>query len=851
LVVARTWPAVALGTLFASITVEFLDPALFRNFGHVRLDEVVGVAALVGVVLRLAQARSLRPALASIPGLLPLALFLVLSVESTALTTQDRLYGMTLVAQLVAGMLCYVCVSLLIWEIRRLRRITTPLMVAAAVQAVIGIVALAASKALHHPLPGVRQEPGTGLIEPHGTMIEPDFFGIYLAAVAVLGVALIIGLAARRRLFTARAIIFAAISALAAVGAVVSLARTAWIALIVGVALVVVLSWRFGLFRLPGKAADAYKGLSTDMRGGITNSARWRTALVRAGVSVILVVVVVFAAITGELATLLGRFQQLFNFQSGSGLGRVEVLQLVLQDWQRGPLTGLGVGSFTGHLPGVPTSDHVWIYSMGLAILHDTGIVGVALMVWFVVAVGYALLRAVGKTHEPAARAMGIGALGAAACMFFGAQTTSSMYLPLLWVFLGLAGAIPTLVERFRVAGAPPLAADLAGGYPASDGARSVLHLFDNGDPSASDAMRQRLLMTTRGLTETGWACSAIAVEDASLIERLKQADTLIEIVPPWDTRRRFRMTLQLMLHIQRWRPDVVIVYGATMGGAGGLAARLAGVPCVVYQSDGSVAPGRRGQRRERIACSCADALWCSSASVREEYLARKAAPVDHIHLAPLGVSDEALAQSGHDDDGAEGATGLRRELGWKQSEMVIAYVGSLTSASGVATLLRAYAEIARSQPDTRLLIAGDGQARERLLQDARELGIANGVAFVGGMANNQPFYRLSDVVVFPATSEDGEPSALEAMAAGRPVVAAWDTDIAEHIVDGESGRLAPPDDPGALAKALLWALQSHERARQLGMTAREYVRAHFSEQAAATQASDLLEMELRTMTLD
>jgi len=310
-------------------------------------------------------------------------------------------------------------------------------------------------------------------------------------------------------------------------------------------------------------------------------------------------------------------------------------------------------------------------------------------------------------------------------------------------------------------------------------------------------------------------------------------------------------MTFQLMLHIQRWRPDVVIVYGATMGGAGGLAARLAGVPCVVYQTDGSVASGRRGQRMERVACSCADALWCSSASVREEYLARKTIPADHIHLALLGIPQEVFAQPDADDDRAGSATRLRRELGWEHSGPVIAYVGSLTGASGVATLLRAYAEIAWSQPEARLLIAGDGPAREPLLQEARELGIVGGVAFVGGMANNQPFYRLSDVVVFPASGDEGELSALEAMAAGRPVVAAWDTDIADTIVDGKSGRLAPPDDPDALAKALLWVLQSQERARQLGMAAQEYVRANFSEQVAATQASDLLELELRTMTLD
>ncbi len=88
-------------------------------------------------------------------------------------------------------------------------------------------------------------------------------------------------------------------------------------------------------------------------------------------------------------------------------------------------------------------------------------------------------------------------------------------------------------------------------------------------------------------------------------------------------------------------------------------------------------------------------------------------------------------------------------------------------------------------------------------------------------------------------------------MAAGRPVVAVWDTEAAEPIVDGESARLAPPDDPVALAKALLWVLQSREHARQVGMDASAYVRANYSERAMATRASHLLAMELGAMTLD
>jgi O-antigen/teichoic acid export membrane protein/glycosyltransferase involved in cell wall biosynthesis len=867
LLVARTWPAAALLALFASITMEYFNLTLLRDFGHVRLDMVLGSAVAVGIVLRVLNAGALRSALANIPGLLPLALFFVVSIESTTLASQNRLYGATLLAELLAGALCYVGMPLLIREVGRLRRITVPLMAIAAVQVTIGIVALIVSTALHHPLPfGMRREPGTGLIEPSGTMIEPNFFGIYLAAITILGAALIIGLAKRRRLFTPRTISFAAVSVLAAIGAVVSLTRAAWIALVVGLVLTTLLAWYFGMFsRQPdvthetGETNEPAGSFELEhliaLKRNVDLRRRWLAIVTRIGVVAILAVGIGVAAVNGELATLLARFQRLLDVRNGSGLGRIEVLQLVLQDWQRSPLTGLGAGSFTGHLPGVPSSDHVWIYSMGLTILHDSGVVGVALFVWFLAAVGYALLRAIGDSREPAVRALGIGALGAAACMLFGAQTTSSLYLPLFWVFLGLAGAIPTLVERFRVIDASPLATRIDG-QNLPDVEQSVLHLYDSSDLMASDETPQALLWTARGLVESGWTCSAICAEDDPLDERLKQAGVLTERVAPWDTRRWFPVTLQLMRHIQRWRPDVVMVYGPAMGGIGSLAARLAGVSLVVYQTDG--ATFRNGQRTrghsmllERVACFCADTLWCTSASVRDEYVVRRMIRPAKAHTAPPDVEPESLEQSGGNLEATRTAARLRRELGWEQRGPIVGYVSRHISEHGAASLLRACVDVLRNQPEARVLIAGDTPGQARLLQLARELGLASHVAFVGATPDTLPCYLLSDVIVYASTGAEDGFGALQAMAAGRPVVAASNSEAAKRIVDGESGRVTPPEDSIALADALLWVLQSPKHTRQLGANAHEHARVYVAERGLTAQVGRLLGEELRSAALD
>jgi glycosyltransferase involved in cell wall biosynthesis len=592
-------------------------------------------------------------------------------------------------------------------------------------------------------------------------------------------------------------------------------------------------------------------------------------------------------SVSGEGTTIVQRAQQLVNVQSGSGYGRLQVLWLVLDDWQRNPLAGLGNGSFNGHLPGVPPSAHVWIYSMGLAILHDSGVVGVVLFAWFLVEVCLTLFRAIRSTNEPALQALGIGALGAATCMLFGAQTTSSMYLMLLWVFVGLAGAVPALVTRFRlrdpelqtsarkaastliptgdssgpgVSGEEPTAA-----LDVEEMDRTVLHVYDNGDLGG---MQRVLLVTARGLKDYGWQCTAICGDNGPLAENLMRAGVTAEALTIGNKHRFVRALPQLVRYIRRQRPSGVIVYGAIVGCVGGLAARLAGVPCVVYQT-GSPAyyyswDARRRLRNafvERIACACSDIVWCISVGNRDLYRAHKATRPDKLRLVPLCVPHEVLEQI-HDQeeqpDQSPGrapqlsiSVGLLQGLGWERAAPIIGFVGRLAHVKGVDVLLRAYQGIIQLLPDARLLIVGDGPEQNSLMQLANDLGISAGVAFIGAQEDVVPYYLLADVIAQPSRHEEGGFVALEAMAAGRPVVATRVSGFIDSVVDGACGRLVPPEDPAALAEALLWVLHSKDHARQLGAQARERTLAEYSEDTMIGAVSQLLQIGLRARMLD
>ena len=173
-----------------------------------------------------------------------------------------------------------------------------------------------------------------------------------------------------------------------------------------------------------------------------------------------------------------------------------------------------------------------------------------------------------------------------------------------------------------------------------------------------------------------------------------------------------------------------------------------------------------------------------------------------------------------------------RRRFGVAPGEPLIAAVGRLVYKKGFRYLLEAAPEIFSRHPKARLVIGGGGELAGELEGQARHLGIADRVSFPGMLSHDQvlELVAAADLFVMPSIRDpggniDGLPIVvLEAMAAGRPVVA---TDVAGMplaITDGESGRLVPEKDPEALARAIDALLADGELARRMGDAARRRV---------------------------
>jgi glycosyltransferase involved in cell wall biosynthesis len=169
-----------------------------------------------------------------------------------------------------------------------------------------------------------------------------------------------------------------------------------------------------------------------------------------------------------------------------------------------------------------------------------------------------------------------------------------------------------------------------------------------------------------------------------------------------------------------------------------------------------------------------------------------------------------------------------RRALGLNGRGPVIGTVGRLEPVKDHATLLQAFRRVREAHPGAALVVAGDGPLREPLEAQARALGLAGSVTFLGRRSDVADWLGGLDVFVLSSVSEGLPLTVLEAMAAGVPVVSTDVGGIQEIIRAPGEGRLVAPRSPDSMAEAVLALLADEAARRAIGRAGRERVRAAF-----------------------
>lgn len=188
-----------------------------------------------------------------------------------------------------------------------------------------------------------------------------------------------------------------------------------------------------------------------------------------------------------------------------------------------------------------------------------------------------------------------------------------------------------------------------------------------------------------------------------------------------------------------------------------------------------------------------------------------------------------------------EDAAGVRQTLRIAAGEPVALFVGSLHFRKGPEVLLRAFLDARKKIPAAKLVYAGEGEMLGRLQAEAQSDGSAEAVRFVGWpkAAQLQALYAAADVVCLPYRYDPFGVVALEAWAAGKPVIVSGDGAAAEIVYDKANGLRC---SESGLTDALAGLLGEPEMARWMGRNGRVAAETAFSWQAIAEQTLNAYE---------
>jgi glycosyltransferase involved in cell wall biosynthesis len=284
-------------------------------------------------------------------------------------------------------------------------------------------------------------------------------------------------------------------------------------------------------------------------------------------------------------------------------------------------------------------------------------------------------------------------------------------------------------------------------------------------------------------------------------------------------------------------REGVSLIHAHEFDGVthGSLVARLVGVPCVATVHGKNYYWEKRRRRLAYRVVSRIATMVAVSEDLKRFITRSVGVPAERIKVIYNGQDVCPLI-------GLEEKQCLRAGLGLEEDEQVVGVVGSLYPVKGHEYLLAAVPQVLTSHPRAKFLIVGRGDLESRLKEEVKQRGLEKQVRFLGFREDVSALLSLMDIFVLPSLSEGLSIALLEAMAAGKPVIA---TDVGgnpEVVVDGETGFLVPPRNADALAAKLLLLLADKHQTRRLGENGRRRVQQYFSFQAMVNKYQDLYE---------
>jgi glycosyltransferase involved in cell wall biosynthesis len=316
----------------------------------------------------------------------------------------------------------------------------------------------------------------------------------------------------------------------------------------------------------------------------------------------------------------------------------------------------------------------------------------------------------------------------------------------------------------------------------------------------------------------TGWEKQSVDTQIKKAAEggvKLIAIPFLMRRIDPIHDLRAFLSLWKLMI---KERPHIVHTHTSKAGLLGRWAAKMAGVPVIVHTPHGHVFYGHFGPLLsrffviiEKLTASITDRMVALTKAEGNDYNTFLVCNPDKMVTIHSGVDIARYAAA------RVNIEEKKRSLGLDPKGLVVGTVGWLLPIKGPVHLLKAMARIWHRNPDIDLVFVGKGELEEALRAEAFRRGVSDKVTFLGWRDDIPEIMQILDVFVLPSLNEGMGRVLVEAMAAGKAIVASDAGGIPDLIIHGHNGFLVPPKDSNRLAEAIITLLKDTHRREEMG----------------------------------
>lgn len=332
-------------------------------------------------------------------------------------------------------------------------------------------------------------------------------------------------------------------------------------------------------------------------------------------------------------------------------------------------------------------------------------------------------------------------------------------------------------------------------------------------------------------LPQNEFEIQAIMGKGGALADKLAEAKIPVHF---FDTKRgigivqEIKTFITLLSIFRKEKPDIVHLNSSKMGGLGALAARLSGVPHIVFTVHGWAFHEDRSflERNLILLSSWISSLMHHTIICVSDYDKRAAQKLPFIYKKCVTIKNAIRTPELLDKIKAR--TLLKKESGIESGPQYtwIGTIAELTKNKGLTHLIRSLGTMPHRA--WTCVIIGEGEERQKLKRKIVRLGLEKNIFLAGHIQNAQSFLNAFDIFVLPSVKEGFPYALLEAGSAGLPVVASDVGGVPEIIHGGKTGLLAEPKNEAMLASHIQTLMENPKLRNHFGTALNEKIGKEF-----------------------